>query len=127
MKEQSNELQTFLGRAANGVLRDNQDGDLNPLNDFSDYLPALLAAQPAFKGLNEYKGEKATETVAEKLEQLNILTREINAGSPETNHDLAHGLHGLQCLYSLGVRAGYESGVEAGRKLAVSEMASKKK
>lgn len=126
MKQQSNELQTFLGRAANGVLKDAADGDLNPLNDFTDYLPGLLAAQPAFKGLDEYKDEKATENVSEKKEQLNILISEIVSGSPETNHDLAHGIHGLQCFYSMGVRAGYEAGVEAGRKAAVAAQVNNK-
>lgn len=121
MKVQSNELQTFLGRTVNGVLVDDQDGTINPLEDFPAYLPALLASQPAFKGLNEYKEEKATESVAEKKEQLGILLAEITAGTEETNYDIAHVLHGFQCLYSMAVRGGYEAGLAAGIQQAVSK------
>lgn len=115
-QKESNELATFQGRFINGVYKDAEDGELNPIGDFAEYIPAVLSAQPAFAGLGNYGNEQAAATVADKENRLNILKTEMSA-VPETDaYDVAHGIHGLECFYAMAKRNGRKEGVEAERK-----------
>lgn len=121
MKE-TNELYEFLGKLSNGVLSDAEDGDLNPLKDFPKYLPALLAGQPGFSGLSEFKAEQTSATVIDKENSLEVLTSNMQSGSPETRYDIAHAIHGVVGLYSAGVRIGKEEGAAEERAKIKAEL-----
>ena len=103
--KETQELNQFAGRLINGLQSDAADG-FNPAKDFAKYIPAMLAAQPGFQGLSEYRNEAVAAGVQEKEILLNTLKSEIKGGSDVDNYDLAQGLHGIQMLLSYAFRKG---------------------
>ena len=118
MNKDSKEFNNFLALLVNGGYKDAGDGNFNPAKDFQEYIPALFAAQPAFNGLNNYKGEMETMGISEKVENQLALSEGMSDLPDLDRYDLANGIHGLECLFSIIARKSYEKGLRDGAERA---------
>ncbi|MEL6658972.1 MAG: hypothetical protein AAFP77_16165 [Bacteroidota bacterium] len=124
MSKQTNELVVFLGKGVNAGHRDAADGQLNPINDFAEYIPFLLAGQPGLTGLGEIGQEQTEATIEAQEATKQALLNELGDLKPLDAYNITEGTMGLLNWYSFIKRKAYEKGLEDGRTQLATELKS---
>ena len=124
MSKQTDELLAFLGEGVNAGHKDAADGELNPISDFADYVPFLLAGQPGQTGLNEIGPEQTAAQISDQEATKQVLFDKLNALDPLDRYNITNGTMGFVNWFSYIKRKAYEKGLEAGRQQMASEIKS---
>lgn len=110
MSKETNELLAFGGKAINAGHKDAADGEFNPIKDFAEYIPVLLAGQSGLTGIGNIGAEQIEAEVVDQELTKATFKGELSDLDELDAYNLSEGVAGVINLFSYVKRKGYEKG-----------------